>query len=516
MNRVLIKIASLLLVLIFLPIVILSVYQLSVLSNDEKALEEIYANQLESILFSVNQYSDDVVSSWAGRIERELISGRQIADKITALIKDFPPVENVIIAGPGKYEFPVLLSEITPEKKSAIAGKISTLLKDKSSEVSKLYTYYKSGYRKIESFEISGEENLILLLFVTQTTEKRDLICGIIINKSVFISEIISRRIAVSSGDKFTIAVISDKSDSIVFSNSPVKYADLSRKKELWVLKEYSLGIALKGETVTSAIRTRSQQSLILLISVNILFVIGLIFVFFNIRRQIRLAEIKSDFVSNVSHELRTPLALITMFAETLESGRVKTEEKKNEYYSIISGEANRLSKIVNGILNFSQLESGKRKFSFAKVSLNKIVGDVSGSYSFHLKNKGFIFEADLADELPELTGDKDALSEMLINLLDNAIKYSDTEKRIRIRTALEGKRIVLSVKDSGIGIAEKDRKQIFEKFYRISTGMVHNTKGTGLGLAIVKHIVESHKGEINVISAPGKGSEFIISFPLA
>ncbi len=228
------------------------------------------------------------------------------------------------------------------------------------------------------------------------------------------------------------------------------------------------------------------------------------------------LAQIKSDFVSNVSHELRTPLALISMFAETLEMGRVKNDEKKQEYYNIISQETNRLSRIVNKILSFSKMEAGKRTYNFEQADINEIVYKVYETYKFHLENNGFKFNLIAGKDIPSIKADPEAISEAVINLIDNAVKYSDQNKEITITTGIEKENIFIEVKDNGIGISPDDQKKIFDKFYRVSTGLVHNSKGTGLGLSLVKHIVDAHKGKIELKSTPGKGSIFKLIFPLS
>lgn len=514
MNRPLTKIILIIFIVILLPLIGFTVYQLSSISENEEVLQEIYSNQLESMLFSVNQHSDDVVSSWAGTVERHLLSPEQPSEKLRQFANDFPPIDGIFILSPGGQYIPGFKTLSQSINEDTISPLISSALKENSAAISKLEGYFKSGFRKIESMEIKDDNNMIILLFAVRGDGKENNLAGLVVNKRSFISEVISRRIGRTAGDKFTLAVISDIRDSIVYSNFPIIVAEIDRKKELWVLKGYSLGISLKGETLNEVIGERGKRNLYVLLLINLLFISGIVLVIINIRRQIRLAQIKSDFVSNVSHELRTPLALITMFAETLEAGRVKNEEKVKEYYKIISAEANRLSKIVNSILNFSQMESGKRKYSFREVSLNEVVEKVAETYTFHLKNKGFLFRMDLSRDLPGVSADPDAVSEATINLLDNAMKYSSEVKEIVVSTGAVGKMVFISVKDKGVGIAAVEISQIFDKFYRVTSGLTHNTKGTGLGLTIVKHIIDAHKGKIEVKSSPGEGSEFILLLP--
>jgi two-component system phosphate regulon sensor histidine kinase PhoR len=201
------------------------------------------------------------------------------------------------------------------------------------------------------------------------------------------------------------------------------------------------------------------------------------------------------------------------MFSETLEMGRVKTEEKKKEYYNIISHETARLSRIVNRILNFSQMEAGKRKYNFVLVQLNEIIEEVFNTYKFHLQNKGFKFTSQPDENIPSIYADKEAVSEAIINIIDNAVKYSRDKKEVDLSTGMMGELVYVKIKDYGIGISSQDQKKIFDKFFRVSSGPVHNTKGTGLGLSLVKQIMDAHKGEITLHSTPGVGSSFILKF---
>ena len=253
----------------------------------------------------------------------------------------------------------------------------------------------------------------------------------------------------------------------------------------------------------------------LILIGILLLVLIAAVwFVYRSVKKELELAQAKADFVSNVSHELRTPLALISMFAETLEMDRVKTEEKKKEYYSIISHESNRLGRIVNSILNFSKMEAGKRKFNFAEEDLNEVIVQVYQNYSYHLYNKGFDFEYEPGIDIPKVKIDREAVSEAIVNLLDNAVKYSNETKFIKMVIASENDFVFIEVQDKGIGISEEDQKKVFDKFYRVSSGLVHTTKGTGLGLSLVKQIMDAHKGKIELKSKFGEGSSFKLLFP--
>jgi two-component system phosphate regulon sensor histidine kinase PhoR len=281
------------------------------------------------------------------------------------------------------------------------------------------------------------------------------------------------------------------------------------------MIPDFSLGIELKGETIQSLAKKRTRDNLLILLGVDLILIFGIGLIYRNLRKEIQLAEIKSDFVSNVSHEIRTPLALISMFAETLEMGRVKTEEKKQEYFQIIQQEANRLSNIVNKILSFSKMEGGKIQYKLEHTDLSQVVTDVLDTYEYHLKSKGFTYNFIPNGNLSPILADVDAVSEALINLLDNAIKYSDDNKEITVRLGQKKDHAYVEVQDRGQGISSEHQKYVFDKFFRVPTGSVHNTKGTGLGLALVNRIMEAHQGSVELESAVNEGSTFRLLFPV-
>jgi signal transduction histidine kinase len=232
--------------------------------------------------------------------------------------------------------------------------------------------------------------------------------------------------------------------------------------------------------------------------------------------RAVRLSEMKSDFVSNVSHELRTPLASIRVFAELLRLGRVETPVKVREYGDYIETESRRLSRLIENILDFARIESGRKTYRFETTDLREVVAATLKSFEVHLKHGGFRIACEVpAGPLPPIAVDADAIGQALHNLLDNAIKYSGECREITVRLRREGEELVIAVEDRGIGIPKDEQRRIFDRFHRVGTGLVHEVKGSGLGLAIVDHIVRVHGGRIAVESEPGRGSTFSIRLPL-
>jgi len=253
-----------------------------------------------------------------------------------------------------------------------------------------------------------------------------------------------------------------------------------------------------------------------LLVVLDIMILIGAWFLFRTVRREMQLARMQSDFVSSVSHELRTPLSLIRMFGETLEMGRVQSDEKKQEYYSTIVRETERLTGLVNNVLSFSRMESGQKAYQLTRVNLNSVIKQVLSSYQSQFNYLGFTVQTELCDSLPDIMADTEALSEALLNVVDNALKYGRDQKWIKVSTANTDRSVYVDVEDHGIGISAEDQPKIFEKFYRVSSGLTHETRGSGLGLTLVRHIMDAHNGEVTVNSRVGEGSTFRLSFPLA
>ena len=172
---------------------------------------------------------------------------------------------------------------------------------------------------------------------------------------------------------------------------------------------------------------------------IDLMLAAGLYLVYSNVRRELHLSRLKSDFVANVSHELKTPLALIRLFAETLELGRVPSEEKAHQYYRVINKESQRLTQLINNILDFSRIEAGRKEYRFAPTDVARVVRDVIESYRFQIEQQGFELKVDVADDLPQVPADEEALGQALINLVNNAIKYSREAKTIHIEVRRDG-----------------------------------------------------------------------------
>ena len=247
--------------------------------------------------------------------------------------------------------------------------------------------------------------------------------------------------------------------------------------------------------------------------SLLIIIFLGLYVIYRLTRKDTELARLKSDFVSRVSHELRTPLATIRAVGEMLEMGAVSSREKEKEYFSFITSESERLSRLIDNVLDFSRIGVDKKKYSFRTVDIREAVSSMVRTFREYSRTEGFdiIFRAD--ESLSPVSIDRDAIEQALINLMHNAVKFSREEKTIRVDLRQRGGEVRLSVADRGVGIAREDLGRIFEQFYQPRRDRNLARKGAGLGLAIVKHIMEAHGGRVEVESRPGEGSTFTLIF---
>ena len=257
------------------------------------------------------------------------------------------------------------------------------------------------------------------------------------------------------------------------------------------------------------------DSSLYLYMSFFLVMVIAVMF-FISIRtiaNQRRLDQMKNEFISNMTHEIKTPISTISLACEMLQDHSVAQEEaSRSNFVGIIADENQRMRMLVETILQSSKMANRNFSLNLTEVNINDIINRVSQSFMLTLANRNGRLETHLDAEPPTLVADELHLSNMIYNLVDNGIKYSTSEPHIIVSTRREGDNMLISVQDHGIGISKADQKHVFEKFYRVSTGNVHNVKGFGIGLNYVAQVVKLHHGTIALESEPGRGATFIVT----
>jgi len=315
-----------------------------------------------------------------------------------------------------------------------------------------------------------------------------------------------------------TVLAVIDHRDRAVYSREPVDQAErvittpLGAELPAWRVALYQP----RGASPRQAVR---RQTTIFMVAFGLLLVVivaGLVATYRLVQRETEMARLKADFVANVSHDLKTPLSLIRMFGETLEMGRVPDERTRREYYRVITRESERLSRLIDNVLDFSRIEGGRRLYDIVPTAVEPLVRDTLEAFSYPLSQQGFKVEVAVPPDLPDVPMDAEAVSQALANLVDNAIKYSAERKSLRVDARIRDDHLALSVADEGIGIPPEEQGRVFEKFYRAGRSEIQGRRGSGVGLALVRHIAEAHGGRVTVESRPGEGSRFTLWLPLA
>jgi len=280
-------------------------------------------------------------------------------------------------------------------------------------------------------------------------------------------------------------------------------------EKGIWTLNvQHSAG------SLEQFITNTRRKSLAISFSILSVLAISVILIFVSAQRAQLLARRQIEFVSSVSHEFRTPLAVIYSAGENLADGVTKESSQVSRYGNLIKGEGKKLSKMVEQILDFAGANSGKKKYDLREVKVSEIIENALAECQPLIAEKSFKVETEIAENLPEIMADKNALMQAVQNLIANSIKYSNGEKFLKISARNGGDKVKITIEDRGIGIARSDLKHIFEPFFRAKAVVDEQIHGNGLGLSLVKQTVEAHGGKIAVESQIGKGSRFTIHLP--
>ena len=523
-----IKIIIVIIFTLLMPVLGYTVFQITRKDKDEELIRAIYYRQLESILFSVNQHCWDIMQLWMRTLSssvysiegftsyRETLNIWQDFHKTNSSLKGFflqrNDTKNILIWSPN-----------FTNDESINYATISNVLENNKDKLFKMVQLADDGYLRPESFTISNitDQSYSLITFPIKLQNEflpdslQTTIGAFIIDHSLFINEIVARKLGELGDENFIFAVKSVK-NNILYSNTSDEISNFEKQENLWILPDLHLLIKLRGTTLDQLAKSRTTTNILFLVGLNIFLFAGTIYLVNNVIKETKLAQMKTDFVANVSHELRTPLALIRMYAELLDMNLVTTDDKKKQYYKTIMQESARLSQLINNILDFSRIESRKKEYALEPAYLQDLIYNALETFQFHLEQKRIQLKLDFAEELPKINIDKESVKQAFINLLDNAIKFSDDKQNIEISLYQKDQNIVLSVKDSGVGIVESELTKIFDKFYRVENSLTHKTKGTGLGLSLVKYIMDYHQGYVTVKSKPGEGSTFSLVFPLS
>jgi two-component system phosphate regulon sensor histidine kinase PhoR len=269
------------------------------------------------------------------------------------------------------------------------------------------------------------------------------------------------------------------------------------------------------SDELTARVQNRAMLELVMVVLSCAVIVLGAATILLAAERERRISALKSDFVANVSHELKTPLALVRMFGEMLQSGRVASDEKRQQYLDIIVSESERLSALIENVLDFARVDRGREAYDFSEGDVGDAIAKAVNVYRHRAEREGVDLAIELGADLPRARIDARAVELAVINLIDNALKYAPGSPVVTVRAERENGAIVVRVVDRGPGVPAEDQGRIFERFVRGSTARGKPIRGSGIGLALVKHIAESHGGRAWVVSGAGQGATFAISIPI-
>ncbi len=286
-------------------------------------------------------------------------------------------------------------------------------------------------------------------------------------------------------------------------------------------LPDWSVAVGARDPEGLAAQQTDQRRRGIGVILISIAMIaLGLVLSTRFVRRELEAARDKSDFAAHVSHELRSPITQIRLKAEALQLGLATDDVARTRHYDVIVRESERLSRLVDNILDFAAIEKGKKKYTFRIGDVGLTVARCVEQAGVAMETKGMKIDFELPDDLPVIWHDADAVSQVMINLLSNAAKYGQQAAwigvKVYVREGATGPEICVDVSDRGIGIAGTEQKAVFDQYYRSTDPLARSKKGTGIGLTIVRYIMEAHGGRVGIESAPGVGSTFTLHFPLS
>jgi len=323
--------------------------------------------------------------------------------------------------------------------------------------------------------------------------------------------------------EAIAVALLDDNAKPVVISRNgfqanwkrPFVATEIGDALPHWEIAAYIVDPAALTRAVCIANITIGLLIAVLMLTI----VIGSLLIVRNLNSELKLARQKTDFVSNVSHELKTPLTSIRMFSELLAEGRVTEPAKQKSYLNIITAEAARLTRLINNVLDFSRMESGEKKYNFQPCDLTEVASSAVETFRPHLEAGGFEFDCMLPDGAIPVRGDADALSQIIVNLLSNAEKYSNGGKKITLQLAQNQSPLPhaeVKVMDRGPGVPRDCAGKIFEKFYRAHDSLSSGIQGSGLGLTIARQIARAHGGDVVYELREGGGSCFSLRIPVA
>lgn len=506
--------------LMVLPFLFYALWQIRSLADDEHIANEIYGKQMETILFSLNQSAEDKMGQWV----RQLANEKQaVAKNATDLVLENESVQMLVLRKESTKEINFYVNDYV-QIEATTNSSISNWYAGKDALIKQLTEYLSKGFQKIQPAEswplmseLDSSQSVITVMLYDRDLELYNAL--IVLQTRYWVEQMLGRAMQELAEEDRRLSILQRLDNShppkVIYSTESFNFDNDYIESPLWILPNTFLTIQSKGKSYSELLRSRSRRNLYVLLSSFFIMIIGTVLIIRNIQKTFKVTQLKSDFVRNVSHEIRTPLSLIKMYSETLMLKRIHSPEKKQHYHEVIHFESCRLTYLVNNILDFSKIEANRKIYEMEETELNQLVERVFFDYLYTFKKNNVTHELVLATEKLHIMADPQAFSEVLSNLIENAIKFSGEDKLIQLKTYSNNNFAYLDITDNGIGIPKSEQEQIFDKFYRVEDVLIQKTRGTGLGLSLVKHIMDAHHSEVLISSVVNRGSTFTLKIPL-
>ena len=371
-----------------------------------------------------------------------------------------------------------------------------------------------------ERFSVSKGKDLFFTapLIKKIDNDQKDLhYCGFIFNTDYLVNEIFKTTIVQNiKADQITWIITNNNGHQLLSGKNPTTGSITLSERLIKDLPIWQLELYRQDPKLFESFFSFSMGIYFyMFILIGGILIFGFFLTVKTFSHELELAKMKSDFVSTISHEFKSPLTSIRQLSEMLQEGRIPSEERRQKYYDVLVEQSERLTHLTENVLDFAKMEEGKKQFNFESVDIKNLLEDIVSVTQERVKHYGFLLQLNADESIHLIKADKPALTQSINNLIDNAIKYSGSSRKVIIRVCEENGAIIISIQDYGIGIKKEETDKIFDRFYRGGNELTRTVKGSGLGLTLVKQIIVAHKGTIEVKSELGKGSTFIIKLPV-
>jgi len=497
------RFAAFALLAVVLPAAILAILGYHSLRQWERSAETLFRAQARDMASMTAEKLDMILRATedeiASRLQGVLTDGQPRHERLRAFLDSTPLLKGVsVFDRRGRLRYPPLGQPVDPAAFPALSRAFPPEAWDK---------------RALRHLALQGQ--IILIGIPAGAAGGEAVLAALPLNTETLRREVLATTLGPLEGP--AIPAVLDDQGHLVYARASLEHANSITRVPLggtlpdWQLALYHAPGTAPWDAVRRQVVLFSAAFGLLLLVIGA----GLGATYRLVHRETEMAELKADFVANVSHDLKTPLALIRMFGETLEMGRVEDKAARQEYYRVITRESERLSRLLENVLDFSRIERGRRTYTLTPVAVAPIIHETLDAFAYILSQQHFSVEAVVAPDLPDVPMDADAVGQALTNLIDNAIKYSGERRVLRVEAAPRDGYVTVAVADEGVGIPAEEQERIFEKFYRPGRSETQGRRGSGVGLALVRHIVEAHSGRVTVESRLGQGSRFTLWFPL-